>query len=255
MYKKIEDVEIFNSEKHRDFFIEYPHVCPCCRHALIPEVCYKKSVYDYKGNSIKLFVVFFCANCDDFFSGHYQHSLKNNETYLISFEPRNESDKKSFSENIEKMSPRFCEIYNQAYTSQQLGLYEISGMGYRKALEVLVKDYAIFTNPNKEDDIKKKFLDNCIKTYIKQVEISNLATASAWLGNDEAHYERRYENYDVNSLVAFINTIVSYVDMDLNVDDAKQLLLSRKKLTPYQFGDINNLVGIILKQRKTDVRN
>ena len=57
-------------------------------------------------------------------------------------------------------------------------------MGYRKALEFLVKDYAIFLNQEDEDKIKNASLSSCINNYIDNIKIRHLSLASTWLGND-----------------------------------------------------------------------
>lgn len=43
-------------------------------------------------------------------------------------------------------------------------------MGYRKALEFLVKDYAIFLNQEDEDKIKNASLSSCINNYIDNIK-------------------------------------------------------------------------------------
>ena len=55
-------------------------------------------------------------------------------------------------------------------------------------------------------------------------KIKTLATASAWLGNDETHYCRKHKDYNIDHLKAFINAIVSYIDSELNVEIAEHLI-------------------------------
>lgn len=54
---------------------------------------------------------------------------------------------KDFSQEIKDLSPNFVKIYHQAEQAENTGLSDICGLGYRKALEFLVKDYAIAFNP------------------------------------------------------------------------------------------------------------
>ena len=99
----------------------------------------------------------------------------------------------------------------------------IAGIGYRKALEFLVKDYAIKSNPDDEQDISTSPLGSCIKNYIDNEKIRSLAQKSAWIGNDEAHYIRKHEDRDVNDLKKFIKAIVYYISMELTVADADSI--------------------------------
>lgn len=45
--------------------------------------------------------------------------------------------------DFQAISPRFVTIYEQAMRAAQMGYDELVGMGYRKALEFLIKDYLI----------------------------------------------------------------------------------------------------------------
>ncbi|MEK0405122.1 hypothetical protein WNX62_16005, partial [Lactiplantibacillus plantarum] len=53
-----------------------------------------------------------------------------------------------FPQQISDISPRFVSVYTQSFKAERIGLAELAGMGYRKALEMLVKDYAIHKFPN-----------------------------------------------------------------------------------------------------------
>jgi hypothetical protein len=57
-------------------------------------------------------------------------------------------------------------IYTQAHAAEALELTEICGVGYRKALEFLIKDYLITKKPEKSDDIRKMLLGGCIDSYV-----------------------------------------------------------------------------------------
>lgn len=133
-----------------------------------------------------------------------------------------------FSERIKVLSPNFVTIYHQSEKAEQMGLSEICGLGYRKSLEFLVKDYAIAFNPDNEDDIKNQMLSPCIKNFIDNKKIKALATASAWIGNDETHYVRKHEDFRIDHLKAFIAAIVSYIDSELSFLQAESLLNNSK---------------------------
>src|SRR5699024_8665402 len=109
---------------------------------------------------------------------------------------------------IREISNGFYEIYMQSATAEEYGLDEISGMGYRKALEFLMKDFAILNNPEDEEVIKNSFLSNVIKDYYNDSsEIQNLATASSWIGNDETHYERRNDDKSIKDLKNYLQAV------------------------------------------------
>ena len=129
----------------------------------------------------------------------------------------------TFSPRITQVSPKFVEIYNQSHQAEIYSLSHISGMGYRKSVEFLIKDYAIHFNPTEEDLIKNQPLVQCINTYIDNPKIKVLAEKSAWLGNDETHYVRKHPDYDIDDLRLFIDTCVNYIDMELNLEKARSI--------------------------------
>lgn len=138
-------------------------------------------------------------------------------------------NKTAFSEKLATVSPHFVRIYHQAEMAEAQGMTEICGMGYRKALEFLVKDFACMMNPDEEDDIKKLPLSACINNYIESNRIKTLATASAWLGNDETHYVRKHEDYDTEDMKIFIKSLVPFIESELAFLEAQEFIESKKK--------------------------
>lgn len=228
----VENIPDKNYKEWEEFEIETPTICPCCGTALKPT--YLSSYYrkddriEYKN---RLVVFYSCPGCREYFIATYLfHTtpyVPSYSTTFINLIPHEES-KTSFSENIQKLSSCFVDIYNQAEIAESRGLVDICGLGYRKALEFLVKDYAIRLYPNKCEDIKKKMLVSCINEYIDNKKIQILAKASAWIGNDETHYVKKHEEYNLDHFKTFINAIVTYVDAELAVTDAESLICTSK---------------------------
>lgn len=221
--KTIENCISLNDNRSiEDFEIQYPSVCPICHKSGIPS--YLDSYFiDSNSSYPNLFVHFFCHNCEKTFLGNYHIRRYYDITDLRGFEPVYDVEEREFSKHIKDLSPDFCSIYNQAYASQQYRLNDISGMAYRKALEFLVKDYAIFLHPDDKEAIIKAPLSQCINNYIDNGKIKHLAVASAWIGNDETHYERKQQEYNVDDLIEFINAIVSFIDFDISAIHAEKM--------------------------------
>ena len=115
-------------------------------------------------------------------------------------------------DSVQTLSPTFVEIYNQSAAAEAFGLTEIDGIGLRKALEFLVKDFAISQHPDKKESIEKIFLSNCIKAYIEDPNVQACAELATWLGNDEAHYVRKWEDKDIADLKRLIKLTMNWVD-------------------------------------------
>lgn len=117
-----------------------------------------------------------------------------------------------FSELIQKISPKFVQIYNEALHAETLELFEIAGPGYRKAFEYLIKDYLIEKSESNEEKekIKKLSLMQCINN-LESHQIKAVAKRVTWLGNDQTHYTPLFEEYDISDLKSMINITISWI--------------------------------------------
>lgn len=195
----------------------YPSECGLCHKNIDPLFISGAFI---KGDSTSGLVeaVFQCTNlqCNGLIIGYYLRPEIGGEWRLTKIAPVNPT-KKVFDDEILEVSPNFTEIYNQAFHAEQTGLALISGIGYRKALEFLIKDYLIFLDKENEEAILKLPLGQCInKLENRRIqEISKLAT---WIGNDEAHYTRKWEDKDVNDLKKLIEVTVHFIAMEVTAD-------------------------------------
>lgn len=206
----------------------YPQKCPICDNGISPN----KQMDCFNSETGIVYIFFSCPSCGKCFISDYQYMKDKTESYhhyehhfleLISSYP-NIPVEKSFNDSIKKLSPSFCEIYNQAYSAEIYNLNQISGIGYRKALEFLIKDYCIYRNPNDDIQIKSKLLGQVINEYIDSDKIKKLAKAAVWLGNDETHYIRKFETRDINDLKRFITATVAFITYELTSDDAEEIV-------------------------------
>lgn len=198
--------------------------CPICKKNISP--IFLNGVYKVYENYAKMDCHFLCNGCEHTFIGTYNADMISSSSYrvanIVSVEP-NHYTKEEFDKFIESLSPQFTKIYNQALAAETSGLDEIAGLGYRKSLEFLVKDFAIHENPDNEEDIKKLMLSPCIKKYIDYPQIKTLVERSAWIGNDEAHYIRKQADRDVSDMKAFIKATVYFIAMVLITEDAESI--------------------------------
>ena len=62
------------------------------------------------------------------------------------------------------------------------------------------------------------FLGKCIEDLIDETRIKSCAKRAAWLGNDETHYTRKWEEKDINDLKSLINMTVNWIDLVIESD-------------------------------------
>lgn len=206
--------------------LETPDTCPICKGAISPVVI--KGITDYsifRTTSNRFYVVFACPGCHEIFVAIYKHEKVAgvDKDTLMSVVPQR-PEKSKFDDNLGIISPSFIDIYDQALAAETYELNQIAGMGYRKALEFLIKDYAIRLDPTKEDEIKESKLGKCIDKYIDHPKIKATAKASAWLGNDETHYVRKFDDKDITDLKRFIASCVYWILADYDAGQAGEFI-------------------------------
>ncbi|MGC1476531.1 MAG: hypothetical protein WA804_11835, partial [Terriglobales bacterium] len=150
--------------------------------------------------------VFVCPlhSCQHLFIGRYYRQPSGN-FYLRQTTPT-EPQRYSPPPEVQQISPDFCAIYDQAQKAEQLGWDLVSGPGYRKALEFLVKDYltSLQTTDAAKKEIAELALMPCIKKYVTDSRMKATAERATWLGNDETHYIRKWDDKDLQDLKKFI---------------------------------------------------
>lgn len=161
--------------------------------------------------------------------GRKEYSEKNYNMIKLNYSAPVNFKERDFDDKLKKVSPQFVKIYNQALKAEEYSLDEIAGLGYRKALEFLIKDFAIYNNPDKAEEIKLTWMMKCLKDYIDNDKIKTLAEKSEWIGNDEAHYVKIQDNRDINDMKNFIDALVYFISMSLIVDDAESMKSGKEK--------------------------
>src|SRR5690554_5943536 len=109
----------------------------------------------------------------------------------------------------------FSQIYNAAYFAEQNNLLEICGVGYRKSLEFLIKDYLITLFPDKEELIKKNTISNCINEFVEDVRLKSAASWAIWLENDQTHYEKKWSDKDLKDLITLIKVTMNWIELEI----------------------------------------
>ncbi len=113
---------------------------------------------------------------------------------------------------LESVSPRFISSYNQALRAEIRGDIELAAIGYRQALECLVKDYAINEcGADKEKVVKTKLFD-AISEYLGEKDLVSAADVVRILGNDYAHYERKYPQHDFELLKRYMEIFIKLAE-------------------------------------------
>lgn len=217
----------FDGKEQPTLTEKFPDNCPFCHRHIAPRL-WGNGLLFRQTNTLE--AVFLCTNpqCGKLFIAYYGQSASNNAWPLhrLMKGTRNTTE---FSDDIKNVSSNFVTIFSQAEIAEQEGLSEICGVGYRKSLEFLIKDYVIKNNPNDDEKIKKQFLGNVIKEYVTDDRIKTVAERATWLGNDETHYVRKWEDKDVKDLKALIHLTTLWIRMEVETERIKKEMPEPKK--------------------------
>lgn len=231
-------VEIAYVEDLKPLSITYSEqkvICPFCKSEVIPILKVLMTDHNVNGGNLRFLAKFPCCNKEHFVNcdkGDYRYesgiSTRCDAIWTSEELPKVSPNLKDFPEIIDEISTSFRQIYEEAQAAEQLGYTQICGGGYRKALEFLIKDYATFLHPDKEEEIAKMELGNCIKKYIDNPSIQIYANRASWLGNDELHYRRYWENKDIFDLRALIEASILAIRIE---EEGKKLEIEMPKPT------------------------
>lgn len=206
----IENIEFFTDKKTIDdhnYLNVLPDTCPVCSFSISPTFIL---IYDKDRFTSELLCGCPRNECKSLFFAVYHGD--SHDYYLVNCYP-NRKVNKDFPEEVSKLSPNFVAIHNQANHAEQEGLDLICGVAYRKALEYLIKDYVLILSPEEDSKVKSMPLQQCIQMFISEPTIKNMAERATWLGNDETHYIKKWENKDIQDLKNLIDLTVYFISM------------------------------------------
>lgn len=202
----------------------HPDACPICHRFMSIS-----GIYFIHINWGVVQGLYQCANldCHQLFLSTFERRAGDPSYFLSRSEPFTPYDVR-VRKQIEEISPEFAETYKQAHRAKQSNLDKVAGAGFRRALEFLVKDYASReADEETKEKIRRKPLVQSIKDHVPEDGIRTVAERAAWLGNDETHYLRKWEEKDVNDLIALIDSVVNWIVMHLTTEELKRTMLPR----------------------------
>jgi hypothetical protein len=222
------DAYRFQGDKTKIKVDRLPDTCSLCHRGI--EARFAGSAHFIAGASGRAELIFQCPleNCQSFFIARYFRSLYG-EHFQYSYSVPREPIVYEFAESIKTISPSFCAIANEAMNAEHRGWKLIVGPGLRKALEFLVKDYLCRLHPAESEKIKGMALAACIANYVDHVKLKAMAARAAWLGNDETHYVRKWEDKDLSDLKIVIELTVHWIEMAQMTDSVLNDMPEGKK--------------------------
>lgn len=217
-----------------------PGKCPICQAAYYPHTIHAFGLKcDNKhslagSNPMDIFALYFCPNCKNAFVSkywiyNYANNYDNTAHRQWDAPDRSASFEPEIDPMLKELSPGFAKMYGQAYKSEHSGSPELAGMGYRAALEYLVKDYLLLncTDEQKKTTVLKLTLSAAISEL--KDPLSSLALSVAWIGNDFTHYVQKHPEMDISDLKNFLSATMRYISYQLTISKASEFIKTSKK--------------------------
>ena len=201
-------------------------ICPSCGRGIEPVL--KASSFYKDEQSHILFLTLFCNSCKYAWVDSYAYLPNYGEAYPHNLHYYKERPSE-FPKEISELSPQGVKTYTQSLQAEVDGYDTLVGIGLRKSLEFIIKDYLIYRFPEKTDEIKRKLLGSVIKDYIDDQILQKLAQATAWIGNDETHYVRKHTGKDLQDLKNFLKATIHFIEYQLTILDAQDFVDYSKK--------------------------
>lgn len=186
-----------------------PVECPHCGAYSTPHVINHTSLSN-SGYNIRLYV-FFNDCCDQYSYAIYKE--KDRVAEFLGILPVFHKTA-TLPDSVHAISPRFVKLYNQCYDAEQNGALELAGSGYRNAMEVLIKDFAINELGIPREEVVKYKLEKAIEKYLPNIQLAKSADVVRVLGNDHTHFERHYEDIDFEVLKRYLQIFINSVDCE-----------------------------------------
>ncbi len=193
-----------------------PHECPICHAHAEPKILGSAFVGRHPGGCFELAVQCPRLACGRLFVATYEHTTVESPIgdgyYRLQRTAPTAFQAAPFPECIQSTSPTFVQIYNQALAAEAHSLDQLTGIGLRKALEFLVKDFAVAKHADQAEATRKATLSQCINKFGEDPNVKKCAARAAWLGNDETHYIRKWTDRDVGDLKLLLKLTVNWIE-------------------------------------------
>ena len=200
--------------------LEIPNSCPHCGQIMIPSVAAESSLVYNQYHEKVISILCQCLFCDEFFAltfkvGNKFDRVNSTDLFASTIVPYTYSVFVEYDlpEEMEEFSPAFREIYRQAQKAEAYQLNHVAGIGYRKSLEFLVKDFLINVRRQSHESVDTIPLSQAIH-MLENEKLISLAKAATWIGNDETHFVKKYEDKDIEDMKKYIRALSHYLSSE-----------------------------------------
>ena len=86
---------------------------------------------------------------------------------------------------VTAIAPAFVELYGEAREAEARGLHQLAAVGMRRALELLLGEFAAGEHPDRADEVRALPPGECIRRYVADPLVRDYAAQLPGLDGDE----------------------------------------------------------------------
>lgn len=193
-------------------------LCPNCGVSNNPNT--KLEGYFNRSDSAIILFSHFCTSCQKYHWSLQEiyPDIKHEPNFLFIYPSAKLTPLDS---KLVNLSSRFERMYHSAERSENVGDFDLAGMGYRAALEILIKDYAVKFTDESKDKIAGYTLNDAIAHFYKNDQTAQVSADVVRIyGNDYAHWDQPEQfnsEETLNQLKSYLQIFISWINYRLMI--------------------------------------
>jgi hypothetical protein len=164
---------------------EVPEMCPLCRHHVDPR---RLTAHSTAPDDARVDFAFQCprADCRRVFVGEYRLG-PDGEYDLLAVAPR-PAVAETLPDAVADLAPAFVELYGEAREAEARRLHQLAAVGMRRALDLLVREFAAREHPDEAEELRGLALGACIRRCVPDPLVREYAARLPGLDEDQAAF-------------------------------------------------------------------
>lgn len=159
-----------------------------------------------------------CPSCHKYFVMPYRLPFGTNTPEPTEYEYFAPKIKLNFSEEISKVSKHFIDLYEESLIAEKKHLDNLAEMGFKKSIEILVKDSLCYFSKESEENLSQFLLKDAVYK-IPDSNISSLALTSSWLNENTAYPNHEFKQKNIENMKNFIKIFSTFLSYKLSLEE------------------------------------
>lgn len=162
-----------------------------------------------------------CPSCHKYFVMPYRLPFGTNTPEPTEYDCFTPKIELTFPEEIKKVSKNFIDFYEESLIAEKKHLDNLAEIGFKKSIEVLVKDSLYHFSKKSEDNFSQLTLKDSI-SKIPDSNISSLALTSSWLNDNKGYPNHKFKQKNIEDMKNFIKIFSTFLSYKLSLEEKSE---------------------------------